>query len=411
MGDFGMDQLSLYNHILQLPNPWFTSAVTLLESESSILVTISYQPNTQFPCPKCQSLCERYDTRKRRWRHLDTCQYKTIIESEIPRINCSNHGVLTIQVPWADQSSRYSTMFECTVLKWAQECSILSLSRRMRISWNAINGIMYRGVKRGLKRRWEVNCKHLSVDETCIGKNRNFITILSNSDGQVIAVSDGRSSESLIHCLSTIPIHFLHKIESISLDMSPAYKKAIHTFFGCLAKKIISFDHFHIAKMLTTALNQIRKKEIQNIPSLERLYFHKTRYTWLRNGQKLNLVESDELNNLQRQLTQTATAWFLKEKAREIWHSYKKTGARPAWKLWIRLVNESKLSPLIRVADTIRDNLTGIINSMNKGVSNARAEAINRKIKDAGRRANGYRNLERYKTAIIFYFGQLSMEP
>lgn len=48
---------------------------------------------------------------------------------------------------------------------------------------------------------------------------------------------------------------------------------------------------------------------------------------------------------------------------------------------------------------------------MNKGVSNARAEAINRKIKDAGRRANGYRNLERYKTAIIFYFGQLDMNP
>lgn len=406
-----MDQLSLYNHILQLPAPWFTSAVELIEADSSVLVTINYQPKTKFPCPKCQSLCESYDTRKRRWRHLDTCQYKTIIEAEIPRINCSDHGVLTIQVPWADQSSRYSIMFECAILKWAQECSILSLSRRMRISWNAINGIMYRGVKRGLKRRWEVNCKHLSVDETCIGKNRTFITVLSNSNGQVIAVADGRSSESLIHCLSTIPIHFLHKIKSISLDMSPAYKKAIQFFFGDLAKKIISFDHFHIAKMLTTALNQVRKKEIQNIPSLERLYFHRTRYTWLRNGQNLNLLEFNELNNLKAQLTQTATAWFLKEKARQIWHDYKKIGARTAWKFWIQLVNESKLSPLMRVAETIRDNLTGIINSMYKGVSNARAEAINRKIKDAGRRANGYRNLERYKTAIIFYFGQLDMNP
>lgn len=281
----------------------------------------------------------------------------------------------------------------------------------MRISWNAINGIMYRGVKRGLKRRWEVNCKHLSVDETCIGKNRTLITILSNSNGQVIAIADGRSSESLLQCLSTIPIHFLHKIKSFSLDMSPAYKKAIHAFFGNLAKKIISFDHFHIAKMLTKALNQVRKKEIQNTSSLERLYFHRTRYTWLRNGRNLNLVEFNELNNLKAQLTQTATAWYLKEKARQIWHNYKKIGARTAWKFWIQLVNESKLSPLMRVAETIQENLTGIINSMYKDVSNTRAEAINRKIKDAGRRANGYRNLERYKTAIIFYFGQLDMNP
>lgn len=406
-----MDQLSLYNHILQLPAPWFTSSVELIETDSSVLVIIGYQSKTKFPCPKCQKLCETYDTRKRRWRHLDTCQYKTIIEAETPRVNCSDHGVLTIQVPWADQSSRYSIMFECAILKWAQECSILSLSRRMRISWNAINGIMYRGVKRGLKRRREVNCKHLSVDETCIGKNRTFITILSNSNGQVIAIADGRSSESLLQCLSTIPIHFLHKIKSISLDMSPAYKKAIHAFFGNLAKKIISFDHFHIAKMLTKALNQVRKKEIQNTPSLERLYFHRTRYTWLRNGRNLNLVEFNELNSLKEQLTQTATAWYLKEKARQIWYNYKKIGARTAWKFWMQLVNESKLSPLMRVAETIRDNLTGIINSMYKGVSNARAEAINRKIKDAGRRANGYRNLERYKTAIIFYFGQLDMNP
>lgn len=411
MDDLGMDQLSLYNHILQLPNPWYTSAVELIESESSILVTVDYQSKTKFPCPECQKLCERYDTRKRRWRHLDTCQYKTIIEAETPRINCENHGVLTVQVPWADQSSRYSIMFECAILEWAQECSILSLSRRLRISWNAVNGIMYRGVKRGLERRWEVNCKHLSVDETCIGKNRTFITILSNSNGQVIAVADGRSGESLIQCLSTIPIHFLHKVESITLDMSPAYKKGIHTFFGSLAKKIISFDHFHIAKMLTTALNQIRKQEIQKAPSLDRLYFHKTRYVWLRNGQKLNPIDSRKLHNLQAQLTQTATAWFLKEKAREIWYGYKKIGASKAWKHWIRLVNETNLKPLMAVAETIKSNLKGIINSMDKGVSNARAEAINRKIKDAGRRASGYRNLERYKTAIIFYFGQLDMAP
>lgn len=74
-------------------------------------------------------------------------------------------------------------------------------------------------------------------------------------------------------------------------------------------------------------------------------------------------------------------------------------------------MNESNLKPLMSVAETIKSNLRGIINSMDKGVSNARAEAINRKIKDAGRRASGYRNLERYKTAIIFYFGQLDMAP
>ena|GEM_PF-5350958 len=34
-----MDQLSLYNHILQLPAPWFTSDVELTEADSNVLVT------------------------------------------------------------------------------------------------------------------------------------------------------------------------------------------------------------------------------------------------------------------------------------------------------------------------------------------------------------------------------------
>ena len=35
----------------------------------------------------------RYDTRQQQWRHLDTCQYRTILEAGVPRVECEEHKV------------------------------------------------------------------------------------------------------------------------------------------------------------------------------------------------------------------------------------------------------------------------------------------------------------------------------
>ena len=191
-----MDQLTLYNRILELSPPWHATSVDLKDDESEVVVTVAFDQTQGVACPVCGNQCTLYDQRSRRWRHLDTCQYKTIIEASVPRVNCPDHGVLTVQVPWADGSSHHSIKFENEVLKWAQEVSTLAITRRFKTRWSVVDRIIQKAIKRGLSRRWEVDCTHLSVDETCIGKGRDFITILSNRNGQVIAISDGRSGSS-----------------------------------------------------------------------------------------------------------------------------------------------------------------------------------------------------------------------
>ena len=44
--------------------------------------------------------------RERRWRHMDSCQFKTILEASVPVVECPEHGAQTVQVPWAEESSR-----------------------------------------------------------------------------------------------------------------------------------------------------------------------------------------------------------------------------------------------------------------------------------------------------------------
>jgi len=402
-----MDQLTLYNQILGLTAPWKTSSVELHDSSSEVVVTVSYDREFLASCPICQRPCRHYDTRYRRWRHLDTCQYKTIIQADVPRVECSEHGVLTTQVPWSDCSSHYTMLFESRVLTLTKENTISAISRQLRVSWSNIDRIIRRGIKRGLTRRWELDCQHLHVDETSINKNREYITVLSNHSGVVLAIADGRSSSSLTACLSSIPIQSLAKARSLSMDMSPAYIRAAKEFFGTRASKMIEFDHFHVARSLARTVDQIRKNDMKNLPRLDRLYVHKNRYLWLRNGNKLDSDYRNRILNHSPLMANTTIAWTLKEKARDIWKGIEPK-TRNSWKHWIKLAKETRITPLITVAEMIMKHLDGIMVAMKNGHSNGRAEALNKNIKNLNRNAHGHRNKDRYKAMIYLRFGNLN---
>ena len=99
-------------------------------------------------CPKCGATAPGYDTRQRKWRHLDTCQYKTMLVADVPRVQCPEHGVVTVEVPWAEPGSGFTALFEALVIDWLKEATISAVSRQMNLSWNAIDGIMVRAVAR-----------------------------------------------------------------------------------------------------------------------------------------------------------------------------------------------------------------------------------------------------------------------
>lgn len=403
-----MDQLSLYDQILGLTAPWHTTSVDLDERNEQVSVTVKFDHSSAISCPVCNKHARIYDFRQRSWRHLDTCQFKTVITADVPRIECSEHSVQTLQVPWADQSSHYSKLFEERVLYLAKENTISAVSRHLRLSWSCIDRIIQRGISRGLRRRWEVNCFNLHVDETSIGKGHHYITILSNHQSQVLAISDGRSSDSLLKCLRSLPIQCLSKTRVLSMDMSAAYIKAANEFFGPRAKKIISIDHFHVAKVLIKAVEEIRKSDMKKLPSLERLNIHRNRYVWLRNGRHLPEHLQPEIEYQRNIMQDTAIAWTIKEKARDIWHGHEPRTIT-SWKYWFRLVKKSALGPLITAAETIKKNLRGIMVAITTGTSNAKAEAINKTIKNLARISHGYRNKERYKNMIYLRLGKLDM--
>jgi transposase len=94
-----MDERSLYAHILNLSGPWQVESLSLDENAGSVTVTVRIAENAILTCPACGKSCAVHDHRHRQWRHLDTCQFATLVKADVPRIMCTEHGCQTLPFP------------------------------------------------------------------------------------------------------------------------------------------------------------------------------------------------------------------------------------------------------------------------------------------------------------------------
>lgn len=121
-----MQDRQLYEQILGIHSPWYVQRVELQLGEETgrVQVYLEHQPDQQWPCPECGKECAIYDHQpQRQWRHLDTCQYETILHASPPRSHCPEHGVRVVQLPWAESSSRFTKLFEGLAISWLRQAS------------------------------------------------------------------------------------------------------------------------------------------------------------------------------------------------------------------------------------------------------------------------------------------------
>ena len=108
-----MQDVELFELLLEIKKPWIVSNMDVDLELKKVLLLVEYPKKIKAPCPKCKKECSVNNRNaKRSWRHLDVMQFETTIECAIPRINCQEHGILTIDVPWAEAKNRYTFSFE-----------------------------------------------------------------------------------------------------------------------------------------------------------------------------------------------------------------------------------------------------------------------------------------------------------
>lgn len=406
-----MRDRTLYEQILGLPEPWRVTDVELRDEASEVIVQVGVGRALKLSCPQCGEPMVGYDHRRRQWRHLDTCQYKTIIEADVPRGQCPTHGVRQIQVPWAEEGSRFTALFEALAIDWLRETSQTAVARRLRLTWSQVHGIMNRAVARGLARRKREVIPYLGIDETSFQKRHEYVTVVCDLlNRRVLYVADGRSKDSIDGFYKGLTPTQLEGIEGVAMDMWRPYVSSTQAWVPDAEGKIV-FDKFHVVAHLFKALDDVRKQENRHLRKQGDTTLTGTKYLWLKGRDRFDPDSWLEFSQLRESSLKTARAWAIKEAFSHFWSYVYLGSARKFFQQWYSWAIRSQLEPIKKVARMFKARLENILTYLTHRITNAIAEGINAKIQWIKRTAHGFGNRDNFRAAILFHCGGLDLYP
>jgi len=404
-----MHDRELYRQILGIQAPWEVTEVDVDLPGGGVTVRIRHS-GAGLACPQCGADCPGYDTRQRKWRHLDTCQYKTWLVAEVPRVKCPEHGVHQVPVPWAEGNSRITALFEALVIDWLKVATISEVAELLDLGWSAVARVQERAVKRGLARREQAFPDAIGIDETAFQRRHEYVTVVNDGE-RVLHVADGRGREVLDDWYRAQPAAMLDGLKTVAMDMWPAYIRSTVAHVPGAAGKI-AFDKFHVAKHLGDAVDQVRRAEHKALKAeTGDSPLTRSRYLWLQHPDRMTDKAWAHFEDLKSANLKTARAWAIKTHAMCLWDYRSRGWARRGWQEWYNWAIRSRLEPIKKVARMIKRHLDGIITAVVTGATNARAEGFNTMIQKLKRDARGFRNRDRFRAAIYFHLGGLDLYP
>jgi len=405
-----MRDFELAQAVLGLQAPWTVVNVELDVTGQQVRVTVEAGAGP-YPCPECQERVPGYDRQRRRWRHLDTCQFTTWIQADLPRVSCPPPGVKQIAVPWAEPGRQFTAWFERLAIDLLREGSVKGAAGLLRITWDEAWGIKARAVARGLSRRPQDGVAHLGVDEKAIAKGHRSLTVVADLErSRVLYLAEDRKQESLDGVWSRLTPAQRDGIEAIAMDLwEPSSQSPQAHLDGAEAK--IVFDKFQVAKHLHEAVDRVRRTEQRPLKQTGDDRLTGTKYLWLMRPQAMTAEQRATFRAWQRTDLKVARAWALKERFRQFWDDTDCGAAQTFFARWFWRATHSRLQPMAAVAQLIQRHLPNGLTYLQHGITNAGLEAVNATIQWVKKTARGFRNVEHFKTAIYFPCGGLDLYP
>lgn len=407
-----MDSTELYRQLLGVATPWTVQRVEMDVHGLSVDVFLTHASGSQFSCPKCGRLCSVYDhLAERRWRHLDSCHFRTVLHAQPPRIDCPDDGVRQVELPWAEAGARFTSMFESLAIEVLLATDVKNAASILNITWDEAWHIMERAVIRGRRAKAMVPPRLMGVDEKSYAKGHSYVTVVYDLQRATVEyLGQGRDFGALGTYFKAFEPSALAGIEGIALDMCQAYVNACQHFVPQADTKIV-FDRFHIMRQMLEAVDLVRKREHRELMNQGDNTLARSKYIWLYSRENVPAKSAERFAQLKDSQLRTARAWAIKESLRELWDYASETWARKFWKRWHFWATHSKLPEVAKVAKLISSHLVNVLSYFRHRITNATAEGLNSKIATVQKRAYGFRNIEHFKIAVYFHCGGLDLWP
>lgn len=274
-------------------------------------------------------------------------------------------------------------------------------AKLLRLSFDQVHRVMHRFVERGLKNRdKDERYYYLSIDEKAVHKGHSYVSVLSDeAAGIVIDVVEGRTKESTDKLCRTLTEEQRGDVKTICTDMWDAFIYGAKTYFP---KAKHCHDNFHLVGYLNKAVDKVRRREVKHHQALKH-----TKYVFLKD--KANFTDKQQIQfaAIQDANYEVSRAWQVKENFRDIQFRQTKREALSLYTNWKNHAGNSKIKEITDIVEMFDRHITGIVNAIETGANNARAERINGAIQELKTIARGYRKTENFRIAILFFLGGL----
>jgi transposase len=445
-----------FSRLLDLPGVW----VKKVRFEPGRVVVWVALRRKRLCCPKCS-----YSTMAREnvqdhdsvWRAVDLGVWRLEVRCRLRRLRCPEHGAHVEGVPFARDGARFTRDFEDVVAWLATKTDQTAICRLLRIDWETVGRIIKRVGEELLPADRLQGLFEISIDEVAWRKGHKYLTLIGDHrEGCVVWGTEGKGQAAADQFFAAldpppapsrqppepaimvpfgpcptvaagggIPAAWLpdgseldpqllaraSRLTAVSMDMTGGYAKSVREH---APQAEIVIDNYHVVALATKALDEVRREHWNELRHTGETgaakAFKDARWSLLKNPEDLTDRQAATLAALQTAGGKVPRAWAHKETVREIF----KPGLTVAAveKLIDRLLarlSRSRLPPFVRLGRTIRNHRQGILAARRLGLSNARAEALNNKVKLIVRRAFGFHSARAALALILLACGPITL--
>lgn len=406
MKDF-QEKYNVFQSALEIPEPWYVFHHELAKEENTLHIYIEYRKGAEFSCPNCGSSgCKVHDIQDqdRTWRHLDFWQYQTMLHARMPRVKCESCGkIRTVIIDWARPGAGFSTLFEYHVLSLMVDMPVAAVARKVGEHDTRLWRVFKYYVDKAVERIDVSKLKSVAMDETSRTRGHKYVTLFVDTDTkQVIFVTTGKGSDVLQEFCQFLNSKGVphSQIKDFCCDMSPSFISGIEENFPNAS---ITFDKFHVMKMVNEALDKVRRQEQASQPELK-----KSRYIWLKNQEKLTQKQKRQFAKLKDMDLATGRAYRMKLAIQKMFtRSF--IISEMYFSEWYNWTIRSQIEPMIKLALSLKKHKDGILRWFQTKMTNGLLEGINSLVQAAKRKARGYRSPENFIAMIYATVNKLDL--
>ena len=310
-----------------------------------------------------------------------------------------------ISVPWAREGSHFTLLFEALIMTLVREMPVLTVARLVgetdTLLWRVIDHYVPEA-------RTRVDMAHVhavGVDETSSRRGHDYITLFVDLNARrLLFATPGKDAKTFEKFSADLQAHggSAEAITDVSMDLSPAFQKGAAEH---LPNAEITFDRFHLMKLVNEAVDAVRRSEAFTQPDLK-----KTRWLWLKNERKLKVKQKEKLQALLKdQNLKTAQAYQFRLTFQDIFTIKNRHQGATLLKAWLENARTSDLPPIVRVAYTIMNHWDGVLRWFESQITNGILEGFNSLIQSAKAKARGYRTHKNFINMAYLILGKLDL--